>query len=70
MKYLLIMFINLFLVTGCSSAQWFSFPSKFTLCDVKVAYNTEKNGGTYFVSSAVGWCTPAKFLQKKVMYND
>lgn len=67
MKYFWIMFISLFLFTGCSSVQWFSFPSKFTLCDVDASYSAEKD---YFISGVIGWCTPAKFLQKKVMYND
>ena len=62
MKYLLTMLISLFLFTGCSSVQWFSFPSKFTLCDVNVSYNVE---GTYSIFGVVGWCTPTKFLQKK-----
>ena len=69
MKYVLIMFISLFLFTGCSSVQWFSFPSKFTLCDISVSYDIEKNTG-YAMFGAVGWCTPAKFLQKKKIYND
>ena len=67
MKYLLIMLISLFLFTGCSSAQWFSFPTKFTLCDVDASYNVE---GTYSIFGVVGWCTPTKFLQKKKIYND
>ena len=65
MKYLLIMFISLFLFTGCSSIHWFSFPSKFTLCDVDVSYNAEKDSETYSLFGIVGWCIPAKFLQKK-----
>ena len=70
MRYFWIMFVSLFLFTGCSAVQWFSFPSKFALCDVDVSYDTEKDNKTYAIIAAVGWCTPAKFLQKKKRHND
>ena len=45
--------------------KWFSFPSNFTLCDVDVDYTTIGNEEGYTLIAAVGWCPPAKFLQKK-----
>ena len=69
MKYFCIMFISLLLVTGCSSSQWFSFPTKFTLCDVDVNYETASQED-YVIVVAAGWCHPAKFLRKEKIYND
>ena len=70
MKYFCTMCISLFLFTGCSASPWFSFPSKFTFCDVDVSYDTEKYNKTYAIVAAFGWCPPAKFLRKKKKYND
>ena len=70
MRHFWVMLTSLFLLTGCSTAQWFSFPSKFALCDVDVFYDTKKDNKNYVIIAAVGWCSPAKFLQKKKQYND
>ena len=61
------MIISLILFTGCSLNRWISIPSTFTVCDVDISYTLDTKYDRHIIGK-IGWCTPAKFLQKKNNY--
>jgi hypothetical protein len=60
-KLVIVGFLSISILSGCSANKYFSFPDKFDICNVDIIELEAKNDYLYI---SVGWCSTPLYKDK------